>query len=510
VEKSSSEGKMDFDMDKSIETGKLMGLEGTELQAFAVQQQRQALEREERQQERERERDREVRQQEREREENQRRHELELETMKIEQLRLEVKKQEGAKKTASAPVKAPRPKLPPFDEASDDIDAYLERFERYASSQGWEEDDWAVSLSPLLTGKGLQVYVSLPADKMNDYEGLKMALLKRYQMTGEGFRKKFRDAEALPSETAFQFASRLARYLERWIGLAECKKEYDDIVDLLLREQFVRSCSTELALFLGERTPKSIDDVVVLAERYLEAHGDPIMGRKQDSGDQKNDVHKREIKDQDVKENRCFLCHQKGHMAYDCLPSKNKGKKNVQKAAGATNKPVVNEMGQRQAEDPYTGEDEAIPQRVEVGSALTMLEDCIEDGRLKLANGSTVPVVLGACDGDQEKLHHNNMPVVEGFVGSTQVAVLRDTGCSSVAVKMDLVKKEQLTGKVIQCALIDGTIRRFPAAKIKVKTPFFTGECEAMCMESPMYDLILGNIPGCNGTGEMTRCWNGT
>ena len=42
------------------------------------------------------------------------------------------------------------------------MDAYLERFGHFAPVQKWTKDEWAVRLSPLLTGKGLQVYTSMP------------------------------------------------------------------------------------------------------------------------------------------------------------------------------------------------------------------------------------------------------------------------------------------------------------------------------------------------------------
>ena len=58
--------------------------------------------------------------------------------------------------------KSLRPKLPKFEIQKDDTDAYIERFERFARSQGWREDTWAVSLSSLLTGKRLEVYTSMP------------------------------------------------------------------------------------------------------------------------------------------------------------------------------------------------------------------------------------------------------------------------------------------------------------------------------------------------------------
>jgi hypothetical protein len=58
------------------------------------------------------------------------------------------------------------------------------------------------------------------------------------------------------------------------------------------------------------------------------------------------------------------------------------------------------------------------------------------------------------------------------------------------------VKDEQMTAKVSSCILIDGTERQFELANIFVDTPYYTGEVEAMVMENPMYELILGNATG--------------
>ena len=50
------------------------------------------------------------------------------------------------------------PKLPIFQDENDNIDAYLERFERSAKMQNWDTADYAMILSALLTGKALEVY----------------------------------------------------------------------------------------------------------------------------------------------------------------------------------------------------------------------------------------------------------------------------------------------------------------------------------------------------------------
>jgi len=88
------------------------------------------------------------------------------------------------------------------------------------------------------------------------------------------------------------------------------------------------------------------------------------------------------------------------------------------------------------------------------------------------------------------------MPVAEGAVEGTPVKVLRDTGCSTIVVRKALVPDDKLTGQVERCILIDGTVRYTPGARIYVQTLFFSGLTTAICMENPIYDLVIGNVPG--------------
>jgi len=88
------------------------------------------------------------------------------------------------------------------------------------------------------------------------------------------------------------------------------------------------------------------------------------------------------------------------------------------------------------------------------------------------------------------------MPVAKGLVEGTPVKVLRDTGCSTIVVRRALVPDDKLTGRVERCILIDGTVRYTPGAKIYVQTPFFSGLTTAICTENPIYDLVIGNVPG--------------
>ena len=71
------------------------------------------------------------------------------------------------------------PNFPHFEDIRDGMDAYLNRFERFAESAGWPQKDWVVSHSALLKGKSLEVYSRLSIAEANDYKQVKTALLKK-------------------------------------------------------------------------------------------------------------------------------------------------------------------------------------------------------------------------------------------------------------------------------------------------------------------------------------------
>ena len=129
------------------------------------------------------------------------------------------------------------PKLPSFDEKMDDLDAYLYRFEGYATMQGWPKGRWASNMSALLKGNGLQGFHRMLLDDSGDYELLKIALLNRYRLTDADFRNKFRQAKPQDCQSFSQFGIRITGYLDRWIELSETSLFYEGIRDLLIREQ---------------------------------------------------------------------------------------------------------------------------------------------------------------------------------------------------------------------------------------------------------------------------------
>ena len=91
----------------------------------------------------------------------------------------------------------------------------------------------------------------------NDYDKLKKALLTRYNYTEGGYRKRFREVKPETEETPDQFVIRFKNYLAKWLELSGSNSgDFDALVDFIVKEQFSKACSEELAVFPArERTP---------------------------------------------------------------------------------------------------------------------------------------------------------------------------------------------------------------------------------------------------------------
>jgi len=99
------------------------------------------------------------------------------------------------------------------------------------------------------------------------------------------------------------------------------------------------------------------------------------------------------------------------------------------------------------------------------------------------------------------------MPVVKGRVGERSVDVLRDTGCRGIVAKKDIVSEDQFTGDYNVMLLIDSTARKVPIAEIDVDTPYLKSQVEAQCLPDPIYDLVVGNVPGARAADDPDQRW---
>ena len=102
----------------------------------------------------------------------------------------------------------------------------------------------------------------------SDYDKLKKALLTNYNYTEDGYRKRFREAMPETEETPDQFVIRLKNYLAKWLELSGSSPDnFDALVDLIVKEQFINACSEDLTMYLLERGPKDLVELTTWAQK---------------------------------------------------------------------------------------------------------------------------------------------------------------------------------------------------------------------------------------------------
>ncbi|MCG8429677.1 MAG: retropepsin-like domain-containing protein, partial [Candidatus Omnitrophica bacterium] len=86
--------------------------------------------------------------------------------------------------------------------------------------------------------------------------------------------------------------------------------------------------------------------------------------------------------------------------------------------------------------------------------------------------------------------------VKNGELNGKRVKIIRDSGCTSVLVKSNVVRPENTLGTSRSVMFANSIIRSYPTCVVRIKSPWFTGQTEAIVVDDCVYDVILGNIPG--------------
>ena len=72
------------------------------------------------------------------------------------------------------------------------MESYLDMFERVAAQQEWAKETWATQLAGLLSRDALDSYSSLAPASAKEYDLVKAAILKCYDVNAETYQQRFR------------------------------------------------------------------------------------------------------------------------------------------------------------------------------------------------------------------------------------------------------------------------------------------------------------------------------
>ena len=83
------------------------------------------------------------------------------------------------------------------------------------------------------------MYPRLSEEAPKDYDKVKIALMRRYDLTEGGYRRKFRASKPEVDESPDHFIVRLNRYLLWWLERSDTGRTFDGIKDLKVKNSLL-------------------------------------------------------------------------------------------------------------------------------------------------------------------------------------------------------------------------------------------------------------------------------
>ncbi|XP_026050763.1 uncharacterized protein LOC113037671 [Carassius auratus] len=167
----------------------------------------------------------------------------------------------------------PLSQIPRLEKLSDtdEVEHFLVTFERIAVACRWTKTDWVWHLIPLLTGKARAAYVHMDVNESTEYDKVKDAILKKYDVNAETYRQKFRSLSVDPSESPIELYNRLKELFGKWIQPK--RKRVEEVSEIIILEQYLRMLSPELQVWIRERDPRTAVEAASLADVFVAARG---------------------------------------------------------------------------------------------------------------------------------------------------------------------------------------------------------------------------------------------
>src|SRR6218665_437803 len=385
--------------------------------------------------------------------------------------------------------------MPTYDQ-SEDLHCYLNRFELTCNTLKISKDLWVLALIKSLKGQALEVHERMKAEDAQDYEKLKVELLKRFRLTEGGYRKKFKGAVREKDETAIQFGERIAVYLDKWLQMAGFEENYTSLIALIVRDQFFVKCDDETRCFIKQKGKLDLEDTLIQAQYFIESKEEMerewIPSRKeeknsfQDFQKEKNRNHMTKLKERPSEskdtrsfqpksgfsnhwhlknqnsdgnkgqmKQRCFICRSNEHKANEC--PKRYGEHSAYKNA------MIQCENEKKSEDDE-GEEEF----------------------------EMYALAVSESNARAEKKDGDYADFIDNFkVNGRVVEALYDTGATKAALKRDLVRPDQYTDKWVRCRFANGTSARYPIAKVEIDGELFKGMVEVMVIPDLLKEMVI-------------------
>ena len=172
--------------------------------------------------------------------------------------------------------------IPKFN-GKQSVEKYLEVFESVAKLNGYAESDWPV----VLRSCTLETKLYSTVESGSSYKEIKQELLLQYGVTADRLWKDLVSVHQ-NDESFRQYSTRVVALLKQWCSMSMAENPGEGaevIVEVLAKQLIMASLAKDMKAFLLERKAqqKSLEEFVVDASSYQEAHGRPSKTREKEA-----------------------------------------------------------------------------------------------------------------------------------------------------------------------------------------------------------------------------------
>ncbi len=220
--------------------------------------------------------------------------------------------------------------IPPFSER--DVDKYFVLFERVATTLKWPTEIWPLLLQCVFTDKAQEAYASLSPEASLDYDQVKSAVLRSYELVPEAYRQKFRRYKKTEGQSYAEFGRKKMALFDRWCSAQEVKN-FEQLRDLILMEELKNCLPDKIATYLNEQKVTNVSAAAILADEYVLIHRESFENSSYPLSQCGPVTHAHFSEHVSPKDGTakmrpvCAYCKKRGHLINSCfLLNKNKPK----------------------------------------------------------------------------------------------------------------------------------------------------------------------------------------
>ncbi|XP_061910694.1 uncharacterized protein LOC133654391 [Entelurus aequoreus] len=215
----------------------------------------------------------------------------------------------------------------------DDIEAYLELFERTATRERWPPGEWAGIIASFLIGEAQHACRDLPAEDARDYPKLKAAILASHGYSLPARAQRYHAWAYCASQPPRAQLAELLRLTQGWLTSGG----ETPWIQRLVIDRCIRAFPPDARKYAAQVSPASLDSLVALLENYQVSNemlrttrAEPSrptpaerMGRERRRSPTRTPP-RNAPRDSNPPERlarpprRCYVCGREGHISWAC------------------------------------------------------------------------------------------------------------------------------------------------------------------------------------------------